>query len=320
MRNTSANQAVNFGAPKQTFAVRLKRDMRKNYPLHIMFAPVLLYFLLFKYLPIYGLLMAFEDYVPKLGVLGSKWVGLKHFEAFFTSPYFKDTLLNTLRISLACLLWGFPAPIVLALMLNEMRCEIYKKTVQTIIYIPHFLSWVVVGGLFVTILSPSSGIVNNIIKIFGGESIPFMTSNTWFRSVLVVSATWKEAGYNAVIYIAAISGISQEIYEAAKMDGAGRFKQMIHITLPELSSTIILMLILSLGEILISGTEQVLMMYNPVVYETGDIIGSYVYRMGIGKMEYSFTTAVGLFESLVGFVLVLSGNALSRKLLDKGMW
>lgn len=301
---------------KRTVWDRVKR----NADMYLLLLPGLALLILFKYVPMYGILIAFQDYNIFEGIGGSEWVGFANFAKMFQSAEFYQVLWNTLALNISKIIFMFPVPIILALLLNEMRCEIYKKTVQTIIYIPHFLSWVVVGGLFVTILSPSSGIVNNIIKMFGGESIPFMTSNTWFRSVLVVSATWKEAGYNAVIYIAAISGISQEIYEAAKMDGAGRFKQMIHITLPELSSTIILMLILRLGEILISGTEQVLMMYNPVVYETGDIIGSYVYRMGIGKMEYSFTTAVGLFESLVGFVLVLGGNALSRKLLDKGMW
>lgn len=294
--------------------------VKQNADMYLLLLPGLALLLLFKYVPMYGIMIAFQDYNIFEGIGGSDWVGFANFVKMFHSAEFYQVLWNTLALNIYKIIFMFPVPIILALLLNEMRCEIYKKSVQTIIYIPHFLSWVVVGGLFVTILSTSSGIVNSMIKLFGGDAIPFMTSNRWFRSVLVASATWKEAGYNAVIYIAAISGISQEIYEAAKMDGAGRWKQMLHITLPELSSTIILMLILRLGEILISGTEQVLMMYNPVVYETGDIIGSYVYRMGIGKMEYSFTTAVGLFESLVGFVLVLGGNALSRKMLGKSIW
>lgn len=294
--------------------------IKQNADMYLLLLPGLALLLLFKYVPMYGILIAFQDYNIFEGIGGSDWVGFANFVKMFQSAEFYQVLWNTLALNIYKIIFMFPVPIILALLLNEMRCELYKKSVQTIIYIPHFLSWVVVGGLFVTILSTSSGIVNSMIKLFGGDAIPFMTSNRWFRSVLVVSATWKEAGYNAVIYIAAISGISQEIYEAARMDGAGRWKQMIHITLPELSSTIILMLILRLGEILISGTEQVLMMYNPVVYETGDIIGSYVYRMGIGKMEYSFTTAVGLFESLVGFILVLGGNALSRKMLGKSIW
>lgn len=294
--------------------------LKQNTDMYLLLLPGVALLLLFKYVPMYGILIAFQNYNIFEGISGSDWVGFANFVKMFQSAEFYQVLWNTLALNIYKIIFMFPVPIILALLLNEMRCAFYKKTVQTIIYIPHFLSWVVVGGLFVTILSASGGIVNNMIKMFGGDAIPFMTSNRWFRSVLVVSATWKEAGYNAIIYIAAISGISQEIYEAAKMDGAGRVKQMIHITLPELAPTIILMLILRLGEILISGTEQVLMMYNPVVYETGDIIGSYVYRMGIGKMEYSFTTAVGLFESLVGFILVLGGNALSRKTLGKSIW
>ena len=295
-------------------------QIKQNSDMYMLLLPGLALLILFKYVPMYGILIAFQDFNIFDGIAGSEWVGFAHFAKMFQSAEFYRVLWNTLALNIAKIVFMFPIPIILAILLNEMRCEAYKKSVQTIIYIPHFLSWVVVGGLFVNILSPTSGIVNQIIKMMGGKPVPFMTSNSWFRSVLVVSATWKEAGYNAIIYIAAIAGISQEIYEAAKMDGAGRFRRIIHITLPELSSTIILMLILRLGEILINGTEQVLMMYNSVVYETGDIIGSYVYRMGIGKMEYSFTTAVGLFESIVGLVLVMGGNALSRRMLDKSIW
>lgn len=295
-------------------------QIKQNSDMYMLLLPGLALLILFKYVPMYGILIAFQDFNIFDGIAGSEWVGFAHFAKMFQSAEFYRVLWNTLALNIAKIVVMFPIPIILAILLNEMRCEAYKKSVQTIIYIPHFLSWVVVGGLFVNILSPTSGIVNQIIKMMGEKPVPFMTSNSWFRSVLVVSATWKEAGYNAIIYIAAIAGISQEIYEAAKMDGAGRFRRIIHITLPELSSTIILMLILRLGEILINGTEQVLIMYNSVVYETGDIIGSYVYRMGIGKMEYSFTTAVGLFESIVGLVLVMGGNALSRRMLDKSIW
>ncbi len=308
---------------KEPSATRKKTALtrfRHNADMYLLLLPGLLLLILFKYVPMYGIAIAFQDYNIFEGIGGSPWVGFTHFMKMFHSSEFYQVLWNTLALNIYKIIFMFPVPIILALMLNEIRNKVFTSTVQTILYIPHFLSWVVVGGLFGTILSQSSGIVNMLIKSLGGESIPFMTSNNWFRSVLVASATWKEAGYSAIIYIAAISGISQEIYEAAKIDGAGRIKQMIYITIPELSSTIILMLILRLGEILVNGTEQVLMMYNPVVYEVGDIIGSYVYRMGIGKMEYSFTTAVGLFESVVGFVLVLSGNALSKKMLGKSIW
>jgi putative aldouronate transport system permease protein len=197
---------------------------------------------------------------------------------------------------------------------------VFKRTVQTIIYLPHFLAWVVVSGLVINVLSPSTGLVNNVITALGGHPISFLMDNNWFRSTLVVSEGWKEAGYGAIVYIASIAGIDQEQYEAAKVDGAGRLKQMIHITIPELKPIILLMLILKIGGILQQGTEQVLLLYNPVVYQTGDVIGSYVYRMGIGQMDYSFTTAVGLFESVVGFILVISGNIFSKKVSGRSIW
>lgn len=314
-------QATNLQKIRSAPKKRVGLDqMKKNADMYLLLIPGLVLLIVFKYVPMYGILIAFQDFNIFGGIGGSEWVGISNFVKLFQSSEFYQVLWNTLIINIYKILIMFPVPILFALLLNEIRFEGYKKVVQTIIYIPHFLSWVVVGGLFVTILSPSSGIVNSVINLFGGESIPFMMSNQWFRSVIVGSAIWKQSGYSAIIYIAAISGIDQEMYEAAKIDGAGRIKQIMHITLPALSSTIILMLILRLGEILKIGTEQVLMMYNPVVYEVGDIIGTYVYRMGIGKMEYSFSTAVGLFESLVGFILVLSGNSLSRKMLDKSIW
>ena len=227
---------------------------------------------------------------------------------------------NPLLISVYKLVFLFPLPIILALMLNEIRNMAFKKITQTVIYIPHFLSWVVVAGIFTTLLSPSTGIINNVLAAMGFERISFFTSNTWFRSVLVATAGWKESGWSAIIFIAAIAGVDQELYEAAYMDGAGRFKQMLHITLPGISSTIVLMLILKLGQILDVGTEQVLMMYNPTVYDTGDVISSYVYRMGLGKMEYSFSTAVGLFNSVIGLILVVSGNYLSKKFTGSSIW
>ena len=204
-------------------------------------------------------------------------------------------------------------------MLNEMQNMFVKKTVQTVIYLPHFLSWVIVGGIFTTILS-STGLINEVIIKLGGESIPFMMSNKWFRGVLIISDAWKSCGWGAIIYIAAITGIDQELYEAAEIDGAGKIKQIIHITLPGLASTIVLMLILKLGHIMTEGQEQVLMMYNPTVYETGDIISTYVYRIGMGKMDYSFSSAVGLLNSVISLILVLGGNFISGKLVGKSIW
>jgi putative aldouronate transport system permease protein len=214
----------------------------------------------------------------------------------------------------------FPIPIAVALFLNEVSKMWFKRSVQTIIYLPHFLSWVIIAGLFINILSPSSGLVNRAIEAFGGQPISFLLDNDWFRSVVVFTAGWKESGWNAIIFIAAIAGIDQEQYEAAAIDGASRLQQMWYITLPGIMATIVLVFILRIGYLLDAGTEQILTLYNAVVYETGDVIGTYVYRIGLGKMDYSFSTAVGLFNSVIGFLLVITGNWLSRKFLQRSIW
>ena len=319
MRNTSANQAVNFGVPKQTFAVRLKRDMRKNYPLYIMFAPVLLYFLLFKYLPIYGLLMAFEDYVPKLGVLGSKWVGLKHFEAFFTSPYFKDTLLNTLRISLACLLWGFPAPIVLALMLNELRSARFAKVIQNITYMPHFISIVVACGLIHMFVSDTGVIGSLFVKYFGTNG-SLLNYPKYFTPIYVISNIWQKCGWGSIIYLSALTAVDKELYEAAEIDGAGRWKQTLHITIPGILPTIVVMLILRMGNILGVGYEKILLLYNDATLGVADVISTHVYRRGLENLEYSYGAAVGMFNSVVNLVFLLFAQVISKKVNGYGLW
>lgn len=268
----------------------------------------------------YGVVIAFQDFNIFDGIMGSKWVGLEQFHKLIFSEEFGQVFTNTLLISVYKIVLLFPIPIFIALVLNEVRLMPFKRTIQTIIYLPHFLSWVIISGLFITILSTSGGLVNNIIQWFGGEPISFFLSNDYFRSVVVFTAGWKEAGWNAIIFIAAIAGIEQEQYEAASIDGAGRIRRMLHISLPGILPTIALMFILRLGSVLEAGTEQILTMYNPVVYETGDVIGTFVYRIGLGKMDYSFSTAVGLFNSVVGFILVISGNYLSRKFLKRGIW
>lgn len=295
-------------------------DFSKNYDLYLLLIPGLIALIIFKYVPMYGVAIAFQDFNIFKGISGSQWVGLSNFMKLFGSEEFYRVFSNTLLISLYKLVLLFPLPIFIAIVLNEIKSMAYKKTVQTIIYLPHFISWVVVAGLFTNILSPTNGLINNMIESFGGKPIPFLMSKEWFRSVLVITDGWKGMGWGAIIYIAAIAGIDQELYEAAYLDGAGRIKQIIYITIPGIASTIILMLILRLGHILEVGTEQVLMLYNPTVYEVGDVIGTYVYRMGIGKMDYSFSTAVGLFNSVVGYILIISGNYLSRKILSKGIW
>jgi len=291
-----------------------------NRDYYILLLPGLLFLLLFKYTPLYGVLIAFQDFNIFDGIAGSEWVGLEQFHKLMQSEEFSQVFTNTLLISVYKIVLLFPVPIFIALVLNEVRMMFFKRTIQTIIYLPHFLSWVIISGLFVTILSTSGGLVNNIIQWFGGEPVSFFVSNQYFRSLVVFTAGWKEVGWNAIVFIAAIAGIDQEQYEAASIDGAGRIRRMLHISIPGILPTVVLMFILRLGSVLDAGTEQILTMYNPVVYQTADVIGTFVYRIGLGKMDYSFSTAVGLFNSVVGFILIISGNYLSRKLLNRGIW
>ncbi|SFB27055.1 putative aldouronate transport system permease protein [Cohnella sp. OV330] len=305
--------------------VSRKRESRRrlvwrNFDTYLLLVPGLLLLLLFKYVPMYGVVIAFQDYNIFDGISASEWVGLEQFRKLMHSSEFMQVFANTLLISIYKIVLLFPIPILIALLLNEIRFTAFKRTVQTIIYMPHFLSWVIISGLFMTILSPSDGFVNSVIQWFGGEPIKFFMDNSVFRSVVVFTAGWKEIGWNAIIFIAALASIEQEQYEAASIDGASRLRQMWHISLPGLLPTIILMLILRLGIVLDAGTEQILTMYNPTVYESGDVIGTYVYRTGLGKMDYSFSTAVGLFNSVVGFILVVSGNWFSKRVLKRGIW
>ncbi|MDR6551865.1 ABC transporter permease subunit [Paenibacillus qinlingensis] len=291
-----------------------------NIDLYVLLIPGLLFLLLFKYTPMYGIIIAFMDFNIFDGFMGSKWVGLAQFEKLLHSEEFMQVFINTLLISLYKLVLLFPVPIMIALLLNEVRKSWFKRSIQTIIFLPHFLSWVIISGLFITILSPSGGLVNNVIQFFGGTPISFFLDNDYFRSVLVFTAGWKESGWNAIIFIAAIAGIEQEQYEAASIDGAGRIRQMMHITLPGIVPTIILILVLRLGYLLEAGTEQILTMYNSVVYQSGDVIGTYVYRIGLGQQDYSFSTAVGLFNSVIGFLLIVLGNELSKKVVKRSIW
>ncbi|RIX60195.1 sugar ABC transporter permease [Paenibacillus nanensis] len=296
------------------------RLIRGNLDMYLLLIPGVIFLLLFKYAPMYGIVIAFQDFNIFGGISGSEWVGLSQFEKLIRSDEFLQVLVNTLLISLYKITFLFPIPIVIALMLNEVRRMFFKRTIQTIIYLPHFLSWVIISGLFMNILSPTGGIVNEFIRAIGGEPISFFTDNDLFRSLVVFTAGWKEIGWNAIVFIAAIAGIEQEQYEAAAIDGAGRLRQMWSISLPGMLPTIVLMFILRIGSLLEAGTEQILTMYNPLVYENGDVIGTYVYRMGLGQQDYSFSTAVGLFNSAVGFLLIVIGNMLSRKFLHRSIW
>ncbi len=295
---------------------------KKYRALTFMFLPVVVYFIVFKYIPMGGIVIAFKNYKISKGIWGSAWCGLKNFQQAFATLTFTRSVRNTLIISGLKLLFGFPAPILLALMLNEVTHKRYQRVVQTISYLPHFLSWVVLAGLFQQLLSPNNGAVNYLLKKFFGleESIFFLGDNAYFRGTLVVTDIWKNVGWSSIIYLATIAGIDPSLYEAASCDGATRLQSTFYITLPMLASTIVVMLILNVGSIMDAGFDQVFNLYNSAVYATGDIIDTYVYRIGIGDMKYSLSTAVGLFKNVIGFILVVGTNWIAKRISGEGIW
>lgn len=296
------------------------KQYKKCKYLFLMFIPAIIYFVVFCYVPMYGVIISFQDYYPRLGITGSEWVGFKHFEKLFTGRYFFPVMRNTLIISICKLLFGFPAPIILCLLLNEVRNLKFKKVVQTISYLPHFISWVVLASIVQTILSPSSGVVNYIIQLLGGEPIFFMGRSDWFRKVIVGSSIWRDTGWQTVVFMAAILSIDPQLYEAADLDGAGRFQKMIYVTLPCIAPTIIIMFIMATGNVIQDDFDQIYNMLNAKVMDVGDVIGTYTYRMGIEKMNFSYATAVGLFKNVVSLILVTFTNAFSRKLSGSSLW
>lgn len=293
-----------------------------NRYLFLLFIPGFIWFLIFKYAPMYGLIMAFKDYSLVEGIWNSPWVGLKHFEYILSGSDFLPVLKNTLIISMYHIIFGFPAPIILALMFNELKSDIFKKVAQTVSYLPHFFSWIVLGGLVILVLSPSTGIVNQIIQLLGGKPVYFIAEKQWFRSVLVLSGIWQSVGWGTIIYLAALAGVDGEIYEASIIDGASRWQRLLYITFPGIAPTIAVMLILRVGSILDAGFDQVMNLYNPAVYDVADIIDTYIYRIGIGSFQYSFTTAAGMFKSVAGFFMVVATNYISRRISegDYGIW
>ena len=295
---------------------------RKHLTLTLMFLPVFLYFFVFKYIPMGGIVLAFKNYKISLGIFGSDWCGLDNFTKAFATSTFRRSVWNTLSISGLKLLFGFPAPIILALMLNEVQHVRFKKTVQTISYLPHFLSWVVLAGMFQQLLSPNNGAVNAVLRdVFGvKDSIYFLGDNKYFRGTLIATDMWKNVGWASILYLATIAGIDPTLYEAATVDGATRWQCTRYITLPSLLSTIVIMLILNVGSIMDAGFDQVFNLYNSAVYKTGDIIDTYVYRYGLGDMKYSLATAVGLFKNVIAFVLVVGTNLIARRISGEGIW
>lgn len=288
--------------------------------MYVLLLPGILYFIIFRYLPMGGLVIAFKEYSIFTSVWAAPWTGLKNFQDVFASVDFWNVLRNTLLISAYKIIVGFPVPIALALLLNEMRSKYFKKSIQTVLYLPHFISWVVIGGIMLSIFSPSYGIVGEIFKLFGQEPINLMGSTKYFRGLLVASEVWKEAGWGTIIYLASLSVVDPNLYEAAIVDGANRWQQIWHITLPCISGVIVLMLILRIGNLMDAGFEQILVLQNDLVIDISDIFDTYVYRVGLRQGNYSFTTAVGLFNSVIAMILIYSSDRFAKLIGEEGLF
>lgn len=304
---------------KLSFRYRAALDWKKHWMAYLMALPPLLFYIIYHYVPMYGLLISFKDYNAMDGILGSPWVGLKYFRQFFGSVFFFRTLKNTLLISLYSIIFTFPAPILLALLMNEIRGKLFKKTVQTLTYVPHFISIIVICGLLKTFCT-ETGLFNVIAVFFGAEPKNLLLHEEYFRSLYLGSEIWQETGWGSIIYLAALTGIDQEQYEAARVDGANRLQQMFHITLPGILPTIIIMLILRMGRVMNVGYEKVMLLYTPAIYNTADIISTFVYRKGILEANYSYSAAVGMFNSIVNCFLVVVTNKISRKAGETSLW
>ena len=284
-----------------------------------MAVPVILFYICFCYLPMGGLLIAFQDYSPTKGIWGSKWVGFENFIDFFNDYQFPRLLRNTLTLSLELILFGFPAPILLALLINELRGKRYRKVVQTVSYLPHFISLIVVTGML-TDFSMTSGLFNDIIAFFGGERSPLLQNPKLYRTMYVASGIWQQVGWGSIIYLSALAGVDQQLYEAASIDGAGKWKQLLNVTLPGIAPTIIIMLIMRMGSLMNMGYEKTILLYNPSTYDTADIISSYIYRVGLLEQDWSYSTAVGLFNSVINFGLLIFTNKMSKKYSETSLW
>lgn len=309
---------------KTPFRVMLKKDLKRNYGAYLLFLPVAVFYLLFAYKPMYGILVAFKDYVPLKGIWDSPWTsshGFGHFISFFQSFYFSRVLKNTLIISLSTLAVTFPAPIILALLLNEVRNKRFKKCIQTLSYMPHFISLVVICSM-IRLFVADNGIVTSFLSAAGlvDGRYSLLSEESYFVPIYVISGLWQTVGWSAIIYISALSGIDQGLYEAARIDGANRFRQMWHVTLPGLLPTIIMLFILRIGQVMSIGHEKIILLYNEEIYSTADVISSFVYRKGLLEYNWGFSTAVGLFNSVINFALVITANKISRKTIDMGLW
>ena len=317
--NTGGQVSGSVAENKESYFKRLIRFIGANKGLYLMIVPVLVYYAIFCYGPMYGVVIAFKNFRPGIGILGSPWVGFSNFVDFFTGPYFTRVFSNTLIISATSIIFGFPAPIILALLLNELRGRLFKRVVQTVTYIPHFISLVVVCGMILEFTS-NTGIISYALHFFGIPMNTMLNNPNNFVPIYVISSIWQEVGWGSIIYLAAIIGIDQQQYEAIQIDGGGRWRQLWNITIPGIMPTIIVMLILRMGNIMNVGFEKIILLYNPAIYTTSDVISSYTYRLGLQNFEFSYSTAVGLFNSVINFAFLFLSNWISRKFNDTSLW
>jgi len=311
--------AVRPKAFRAGYGTMLRKDFIRNRYVYLMALPVVAFFVIFHYVPMFGLVISFKRFSPALGIAGSPWVGFKYFVDFFESYYVGRLIRNTILLSVYNLVWGFPAPIILALFINELRSTGYKRVVQSLTYIPHFISLVVVAGLLLE-FAQGNGLFNDIRGWFGGERIYFFQDPRYFRTFYIGSGVWQEVGWGTIIYLAALSAIDPQLYEAATIDGAGRLSKLRHITIPSIIPTIVVLLIMRLGQMMTVGHEKIILLYNSSIYETADVIATFVYRKGLLDFSWSYATAIGMFNSIINLLLVVIANAISRRVNDTGLW
>ena len=317
-RLTRAEAEQRFYKPSRL--IRIVDHLKREWQIYVLLAPTIIWLILFLYKPMYGLQIAFKDYSLFRGIEGSPWVGFEHFYTLFQNDQFLRAIRNTVIISFYSLLFGFPVPIILALMFNEILNKRFKKTAQTIVYLPHFISSVIIAGIVITTFSPSAGIVNTFLEAIGGESIYFLTRPEWFRPIFVGTTIWQEAGFQSIVYLAAIAGVSPTLYESAVVDGASRFQMMWKITLPSILPTILIMLIIRIGNILEVSFEMIILLYQPATYETADVVNTFIYRQGIQGGQYDLAAAAGLFNAVVAFFLVITANTISKRYSRTSLW
>ena len=310
----------NLPSAKPHLLAKAVTYIKKHRYLYLMLVPALVYYIVFHYVPMAGASIAFKEFNMMKGIWGSEWIGFENFKEVFMLDKFWQVFYNTVKISLLRLLFGFPFPIIIALLLNEVRVLKLKKTIQTVIYLPHFISWVILGGILVNLLSIDGGVVNQFLTAIGLSPIGFLTSDEYFVGTMIVSMIWKEFGWNTIVYMAALSAVDPQLYEAATVDGANRFKQMLHITLPGIWSTILVVLILRIGGLIDAGFEQIFVLYHPGVYKTADIIDTYVYRIGLTEGKFAMASTIGLFKSVINFSLLIIANRLTRSKGEGGIF